>query len=326
MVRIGSKLAIIAFLGIISGIPSIAQDTAWNVDSDHSTARFVLSSSKRPAAKINIGVAQVSGIVIGADASDPSEFDLTIYPADQDTPDPQSEDRRGESGLQSTPDYTVIAFRSTVIKPIGQATVHVTGDLTVTYVERVATYGPSESYSGPTYGPPITHSERREVTFEFQQIHQDRLSRESASRAKWSASGVIQSASFPELLRAVEITNWPVLVEDEQCEMPLTTGEDYSGPKCTGTLVGVTSRTDVHCEMPTTTGEGYSGEVCTGTALLIDPSDSDDMGRTNLTPTSSGQLAANEVPIELDLRLTRPNIGQASDLVRSFPLFNAPSE
>ena len=181
MVRMDIKLAIIAFLGIISAIPSIAQNTAWNTDSDHSTARFVLSSSKRPAAKINIGVAQVSGIVIGAaDASAPSEFDLTVYPADQDTPDPRPEDRRGESDLQRSPGDTVIAFRSTVIKPIGQATVRVTGDLTVTYVERVATYDPSESYSGPTYGPPITHSERREVTFEFQQIHPDSVSRESA--------------------------------------------------------------------------------------------------------------------------------------------------
>jgi polyisoprenoid-binding protein YceI len=327
MVRIESKLAITAFLGIISAIPSLAQDTAWNIDSDHSTARFVLSSSKRPAAKINVGVAQVRGIVIGtADASAPTEFDLTIYPADQDTHDRRSEDRRGESDLQSAPDYTVIAFRSTVIKPIAPATVRVTGNLTVTYVERVATYGPSESYSGPTYGPAITHSERREVTFEFQQIHQDKVSRESSSGAKWSASGVIQSASFPELLRAVESTNWPVLVEDEQCEMPSTTGEDYSGPKCTGTVVGVRPRTDVHCEVPTTTGEGYSGEVCTGTPLLIDPSDSDDMGRSKPTATSSGQLAANEVTIDLDLRLTRPNVGQTSDLVRSFSLFNVHSE
>ena len=35
---------------------------------------------------------------------------------------------------------------------------------------------------------------------------------------------------------------------------------------------------------------------------------------------------ANEVTIDLDLRLTRPNIGQTSDLVRSFPLFNVHSE
>jgi hypothetical protein len=303
MGKMKGRLAIIISFWIISAIPLLAQEARWDVDSGHSTARFILSSSQRPAAQINVGVARVSGSVIGTDdAADPYEFDLTIYSADQDSPDLRSEDRRGESDLQGT----VISFRSTVIKPVDQATVRVSGVMTVTYVEQDAIYGPSESYSGPTYGPPIKHSERREVTFEFQQIHQAGVSGEGASRAEWSASGVIQSASFPQLLRAVEITSWPVLVEDEHCEMPSTTGEDYSGPRCTGTLVAVTPQTDVHCQIPTTTGEGYSGEVCTGTPLLAYPTDTDQIRQAQQSAVTSSQLVADEVTIDLYLKVTRP--------------------
>jgi hypothetical protein len=292
MVRLKGRLAITALLGAISSIPIVAQDARWDVDSAHSTARLVLSSSKKPASQVNVGVARVSGIAIGtADDSDPSAFDLTIYPAD--SRDPRSE--------ESTPDHTVITFRSTVVRPVDDTTVQATGDLTVTYLERVVTYGPMESYSGPVYGPPIFHSQKREVTFQFR-LHRTEASGENARRAEWSASDVIRGATFPGLLRAVEVTKWPVLVEDERCAVPSGSEEDYSGPSCTGTLVSVTPRTDVHCQMPTPINEeSYSGEVCTGIPLLTYPSDTDQ------GPATRGQLVANEVTIDLDLRLTSPN-------------------
>jgi hypothetical protein len=290
-------VTIIAFF--VFGARLLAQEARLDVDSDHSTARLVLSSSQTPAVQVNVAVARVSGIVTGtADLSDPSLFDLTIYPAD--TPDPRSEDR---TDSRSNAQNTLFTFKSRSVREDG-TTLEATGELTVTYVERVATYSPSESYSGPTYGPPIAHSEKREVTFEFQQIREGGASAQSASGAEWSASGLLQDASFPELLRAVEITSWPVLVEDAHCEMPLTTGEDYSGPKCTGTLVGVTARTDVHCEMPPTTGEDFSGEICTGTPLFTYPTDTDHIRLANQSTGPLAQLVANQVTIDLDLRLT----------------------
>jgi hypothetical protein len=307
IVGMRGRLTIVVFLGLITAIPSFAQKTRWDVDSGHSTARLILSSSQKPGANINVGVARVSGTVVGtAGDSDPSVFNVTIFPAG--TPDPRSEDGGRDSDFQNTPDYTVIAFKSKVVRPVDGTAIQVTGDLTVTYVERVATYGSSESYSGPVYGPPITHSQKREVTFQFQRIHRAGLSEESAGRVEWTASNVIQGANFPELLRAVETTNWPVLVEDEHCEMPLTTGEDYSGPKCTGTLAAVTPRADVRCEMPPTTGEGFSGEVCTGTPLLTYPTDTEHIRQANQSAAASGQLVANEVTIDLDLILTTPNM------------------
>src|SRR6202008_1170300 len=100
MGKMKGRLAIIISFWIISAIPLLAQEARWDVDSGHSTARLILSSSQRPAAQINVGVARVSGSVIGTDdAADPYEFDLTIYSADQDSPHLRSEDRLGGPSL-----------------------------------------------------------------------------------------------------------------------------------------------------------------------------------------------------------------------------------
>jgi hypothetical protein len=50
-------------------------------------------------------------------------------------------------------------------------------------------------------------------------------------------------------------TNWPVVVEDENCQTASTVGEDYAGPSCTGTTVSVISR----AVAPSNVGEDYHG-------------------------------------------------------------------
>lgn len=293
--------------------PSFAQQARWHVDSEHSTARLVLSSSQKPSAQVNVGVARVSGIVIGEpDMSGTSAFDFTIYPAE--TPDPRSEYRATDSESPSNARDAVIKFKSHSVKDDGKE-LRVLGDLTAIYTERLATYDPTEAYSGPVYGPPIVHSKTREVTLEFGEVHQVALQTGGTSPSEWRVSGAFKSSTFPELLRAVETTNWPVLVEDEHCEMPATIGEDYSGPKCTGKTIDVRPRTDIHCQMPLTLGEDFSGEVCTGTPLLTYPTDTDDVRLADDSARTSRQLAANEVIIDLDLRLPRSNLGEAT---RSF--------
>ena len=48
----------------------------------------------------------------------------------------------------------------------------------------------------------------------------------------------ISRERFPQLLAALAPGNWPsMVVEDENCTMPSTVGEDYSSATCTGTLV-----------------------------------------------------------------------------------------
>lgn len=296
----------------VFGVPLLAQEARVDVDSEHSTARLVLSSSETPAVRANVGVARVSGVVIGTTGlSDPSQFDLTIFPAT--APDPRS---GGSADSRSNVQNTVVAFKSRSVREDG-TNLEVTGELTVTYVERIGTYDPSESYSGPMYGRPIRHFEKGEATFEFRQIRQGGAPTQSASGAEWSASALIEGASFPGLLRAVEITSWPVLVEDEHCEMPSTASEDYSGPKCAGTVVGVTARTDVHCEMPPTTGEDFSGEICTGTPLRTYPTDTEHIRLANESTGRLAQPITNEVTIDLDLRLTTASRHGAATAVGS---------
>jgi hypothetical protein len=56
---------------------------------------------------------------------------------------------------------------------------------------------------------------------------------------------------FPQLLKAVLSTNWPPLVQDENCQVPAPS-EAYSGAKCTGTFLKGPS-------LPAHIGEDYPG-------------------------------------------------------------------
>jgi len=76
-----------------------------------------------------------------------------------------------------------------------------------------------------------------------------------------AGAAVMGYENFPALLSAVQETNWPTVVQNETCRALSMVGEDYSGPKCTGTLVA--AATDENCHMPATIGEDYSGAQCT---------------------------------------------------------------
>jgi hypothetical protein len=249
----------------------------------------------------------VSGLVdqLGDDAKD-ADFDFTIYPADETAASLPSNGNQRAGNPPIATDYPVIAFKSKRVVPLGPGAFRVTGDLTVTYVESIATYDWSKAYSGPAYGPSIMHSAKQETVFEFRWIGAMASQAPKGGTAELSASsGVIGAKNFPELFRAVSATNWPVFVADERCVMPSVVGRDYSGPVCTGKLVERAPRTDVHCQMPSTVGQDFAGEVCTGTPLQITPGDAME-GPTKKRHHRTGtpdELVANEVNIQLDLRL-----------------------
>ena len=277
--RMGKKvlktLALIALLtvtGMFLIAPVMAQDTEWRIDSEHSTARLFLASSKNPDAGNNVGVARTSG-VIDHEAGDPSrsDFDFTIYPADK------TADKSGNN-----PDYTVIRFKSTHVVPVNQETFRVTGDLTLSYVERSVTADPNEAYSGPLYGPPVHHSVTQEAVFEFHKVSPARTQKATDNKAEWLASSTTIGEDFPQLLNVVSSTNWPTFVADERCVVP-SVGEDFSGPSCTGETVERIARADLRCEVPSI-GEDYSGQICTETSPV---------------------QVANEVQMQLDLHLTK---------------------
>lgn len=129
-----------------------------------------------------------------------------------------------------------------------------------------------------------------------------------------TASSVIIGEDFPELSNSVSVMDWPAFVANERCVMPSNVGEDFSGPGCTGNLVELTPRPDIHCEMPATVGESFAGEVRTGDPLRIAPSDAaeNNAGKHQHKTGAPNELAANEVMIQLDMKLTRTDSGRSA--------------
>jgi hypothetical protein len=297
------KLAVFAFVsltGMFSVAPVFAQNSVSQIDSEHSTARLYLASSKNPNGSVNVGVARTSGVIkLSADDSATPDFDFTIYPADEKSSPVNSEaGRRGEPA-----DYTVISFKSSRVVPLVADTFRVSGQLTTTFVQHVASYEPSESYSGATYGPSITRSENREVAFEFRRV----TAPGNSGNGEWTASATVLGEDSPELLNAVSSTVWPVFVADERCVTSSTNvGEDFSGPACTGERVDVAARKDLHCEAPATVGEDFAGEVCAQADPFLTTADPEQTLSASRHHNNAGstRLVANEVHIQLDLLTT----------------------
>jgi polyisoprenoid-binding protein YceI len=303
-------VTLVAVSGLIFVAPAPAENSTWRVDSEHSTARLFLASSRNPVDTVNVGVARANGLVNRiADDSAPPDFNFTIYPADKTASLEHFKQDQNDDKPGNEPDYTVIGFKSTRVVRLDKETFRVTGNLTLTYVDRLVTYDPSEAYSGPVYGPPVTHSVRQEAVFNFHEVNPSGAWAAKDGNAEWSAFTTISGEKFPELLDAVSATDWPTFVADEHCVMPSTIGEDFSGPSCTGEIVEPTPRKDLHCEMPATIGEDFAGEVCTQTSS---PSVITNAGEiaweaSHHRSGESNELVANEVQIQLNLQLTKMN-------------------
>ncbi len=295
-----AEIAFVAVAGIAFVAPALAQNSVSQIDSEHSTARLYLASSKNPTDSVNVGVARTSGVVaLSAGNSTTPDFDFTIYPADKKSVLADSADNLRDDKA----DYTIIAFKSRRVVPLAAGAYRVSGDLTLSYVQRTVSYDPSESYSGPTYGPAITLSQTEPASFEFRRATPS----VNSANAEWIASSTIHAEDFPQLLATVSSTVWPVFVADEHCAMPSNIGrEDYSGPTCTGERVDVAARKDLHCEAPATVGEDFAGEVCTQVDPFLattEPEQSLSTSRHHKNADST-RLVANEVQIQLDLLTT----------------------
>ena len=292
-----AKAAFIGTLGVIFAIPLHAQSTIWRIDSGHSTARLYLESSQDPSTGRNVGVARLNGEVDHSrgDPAGPA-FHFTIFPADSSTPLVPSNTAHSEQTFQNTPTYTVITFKSRSTVPIAADAFRVTGDLTMTFVERSAIYDPGKGYSGPIFGSPILHIEQREVVFEFHRVGKLSSKVSEKGSTQLIGSGVIGEKDFPDLVKAVSSTDWPAFVADEQCVTPLSIGEDFSGPACTGKVVELLPRIDIHCQISANTGESSATDGC--------PNSPSQMTRRTAAPSD---LILDQLEIQLDIRLTRTN-------------------
>jgi hypothetical protein len=304
-----SGLLLCVFAGILSASTVAAQGTVWRIDSTRSTARLYVTSSKRREARINVGVARLSGNVLqNAGTFLPGTVSFQIFSADRNGKPVPSQGSGPVSPTRIRAGSATLAFRSKTIELLDEKTVLVRGDMTATYVSRTAEYDPSKGYSGPVFGPPVTHSAKRNIAFVFREAAPAGTPGTKRGSVEWSASSIIPDDLFPELWNAVVTTDWPVFILEEQCNTPPGAGEDFSGPACTGKLVEPAPRTDMVCAMPSSVGEDFSGITCSGTPLLAVPKPE---GKRGTGGGQSGQVSsgsmANEVEIELVIRLEKMN-------------------
>jgi hypothetical protein len=168
----------------------------------------------------------------------------------------------------------------------------------LTRVERTIDATPSEAYAGPVYRDPVVHTTTRKITFLFPSLSAALVSEPLTSGTLQkdgmldvSGSARIGHEDFPELLDAIQDTNWPSVVQNEHCQAAYSGGgEGYSGQVCTGTLI-VATQAD-NCQATYSGGgEGYGGPICT-------------------------PAAGNQMTIVLDLKLlstgSEPSVGMLS--------------
>jgi polyisoprenoid-binding protein YceI len=258
----------IIMLAMIAPFAS-AESDSWSLDSGTSSSRFFQGSRTDPGS-VNTGVARVTGNVsINPNDLNNSVIDLSIYPSDENWENALD----GETVLPvgfvpDATEHTLLTFKSKEIVRATDGKLQVTGDLTLTRVERNITLIPNEAYAGPAYGDPVIHTETREITFLFPSVNAEPLSgglqpaaQKTQLELEVSGAALVVHEDFPELLTAIRGTNWPSVVNNETCTMPAGVGgEDYSGAQCSGTLIAATSNTN--CRMPATVGEDYSGALC----------------------------------------------------------------
>ena len=266
------KYRVITFASAAFFITSLAlaSDT-WILDSSRSNARLY-RGFRANSESVNTGVARVTGKVkLDANDLDTSFFDLSVYPADENWGHVLSPEGALPAGyVPDATDQTLLTFKSTRILRTEDGKLEVTGDLTLTRVERTAIATPTEAYAGPVYGDPVIHNATREITFLFPSVSTAHLPK-PLTPAVQQAKGVLEIVGaarvareeFPELLSAIQDTNWPSVVQNEHCQAAYEGGgEGYSGSVCTGTLIAATQADN--CENAYEGGgEGYSGPVCT---------------------------------------------------------------
>jgi polyisoprenoid-binding protein YceI len=285
---ITSAFAVVSSLAFASDI--------WTLDSSTSNARLFQGSKATPDS-VNAGVARVTGKV-KLDTNDPdtSVFNLSNCPANEYWSHALSAD-----GVLPTiyvpdaTDQTLLTFKSKRILRTGNGKLEVIGDLTLTRVERSVTATPTEAYAGPVYGDPVIHSDTREIRFLFPTLSAGVLSGpltpamlQSKNALEIVGAARVGHEDFPELSGAIKETNWPTVVQNQDCHMS-SIGEDYSAAVCTGMLI--TATPNDNCRMPISVREDYSGPLCT-------------------------PATGNETTIVLDLKLIhirrKPSVGRLS--------------
>ena len=237
-----TQFALATLLAAGFAAPTLAQNTNWKLKSEHSAGRLSVGSAVDPNVIFNVGVARVKGSVYldGGSLTD-SSFDFTIYPVDEGPSSINEDGSVNAAEFSNVARSTAINFRSKEAKFTRDGKLEVMGDLTLSHLERPYLIAYSEAYGGPVYGEPEVRSASREVTFVFDNARGTAAKAGTSRKLKLTASADIKTEDFPGLLEAVTNANWPVVVEDKNCQEPARNGEEYHGTGCTDTPVVISS-------------------------------------------------------------------------------------
>ncbi len=257
-----AKLALAAaFAAAATGL-SFGQAN-WQIDSAHSTASLSLVSSNNATRNFNIAIAKAAGSLnLNENKPTESSLRLSIYPAGQDSSllNPDGSFRKG--GLANLSRYTLMSFQSTRAVVTADRKIEFTGDLTIAHVQRETAVAWNNAYTGSVPTEPVVNAMTVEVTFIAD------LSNLPASPTQWirtremAVQATVQRHDLPGFFSALKDSNWPLVVLDEECQMPYypaLTSRDYHGAACTGTLIEPATYTELpYYPVAANTGAGRS--------------------------------------------------------------------
>jgi polyisoprenoid-binding protein YceI len=268
-----------------SGTPSPTTTGSWQVDSRQSSAQVITDGTTdfgKKKVDFTLGFARVNGTITLDDANPAnSKLDFSMYPATTSSPVIAENGNFKQEWLGNVANHTLVCFHSKSVVRTPDGKLQATGELVLTRVDRNVQLDPTEAYSGPVYGPPMIHRVSREATFAF-----DPPGSGQKGGIELTGNTRMSRENFPQLVKAVVSTNWPPLVQDEQCVTPAGGTEDYRGYQCSGTFMEAPGLPPT----PTQIGEDFPGasnfNAVVGNQLTI-------MVRLHLAPkAASGQAGS----------------------------------
>jgi polyisoprenoid-binding protein YceI len=228
----------LAVLGLDAPNKPASMTGFWQVDARHSDAKLITDATTdygKTKLKVTLGFARVNGRVKLDDDPTKSSVDFRIYPATSMSPVIAEDGKFLSHWLENMSNHTLVCFHSKRVVRTPDGRLQATGELAVTRVDRNVEATPSEGYAGPVYGPPMIHRVSREATFVFDfPATNGNAQKDGGIQA--SGSTRVFREDFPQLVRTVVNTFWPVLVQEENCQTS-EASEAYSGTHCTGTFM-----------------------------------------------------------------------------------------
>jgi polyisoprenoid-binding protein YceI len=234
MLKYALALALAGAFAITAPGKPAATAGAWQVDLRHSDAKLTTDGTTDFGKKkidVVLGFGRVNGQVKLDDANPAqSSIHLHIYPATAMSETIEEDGKFKTQWLANPANQTLLCFRSKQISRTADGKLQASGELKLTRVDRNVQADPTEAYQGPVYGPPMTHTVSRSVTFVFDFTPGN-------TTGQMGGSTSMTREMFPQLLKAVVNTYWPPVVQDAKCEAPPAASEDYRGGMCTGTVL-----------------------------------------------------------------------------------------